>query len=63
MIVDTMGVTFTVGLAMGMFIGISIAILIDRFSKRREEKLMENVKKYMEDKKNGRIGEKNNGIV
>jgi len=63
MIVDTMSVTFTIGLAMGLFIGISIAMLVDKYSRIREKEIMENVKKYMEDKKNGRVGEENNEFI
>ena len=59
MIVDTMTVTFTIGLAMGLFIGISIAVLVDRYSKRREEAIMENVKKFMEEKNAGDAKEDN----
>ena len=72
--IDTMLVTYTIGLAMGMFIGISIAILLDRHSKQREERIiednkqreeqiMENVKKFMEEKQDGRTREEHNDFI
>jgi len=72
--IDTMLVTYTIGLAMGLIIGISVAILVDRHSKQREERIiednkqreeqiMENVKKFMEEKKNGRTREEHNDFI
>ena len=61
--INTMLVTYTIGLAMGLIIGISIAILVDRHSKQREERIMENVKKFMEEKENGRTREEHNDFI
>jgi len=63
MVVDTMSVTFTIGLAMGLWIGISIAVLVDKFSKRREEAIMENVKKFMEERKNAGDGKEDSRAI
>ena len=60
--VDGILVAYTIGMAVGLLIGVSIAILVDKASRRREQKVMDNVKKYMEEK-NGRDGEESNGVI